>query len=217
MAGHGDREMVTLGVLLGRREEGTGRSQRLVEEHDERESEKEREEEKGANHSREDSRQGSSSTFGFGFASIERVGELEERLSNRVGKGDGGRVDESDLANSPSLVRRLRHNRRWSARLPRRQIECEREAGRSDGTHHQNPRNIATQRSCSKEKTLGGGYLLKIERGKDPPSHQFEIKVDGLVGESDEGRRRVDSKEFESASRYLQDPTRGVPHPSFPP
>jgi len=62
-------------------------------------------------------------------------------------------------------------------------------------TNHKDPRNVATQRSSSEEQTLGRRDLLEIERRENPPAHEFEVEVDGLVGES--GERRSSTRRVE--------------------
>lgn len=54
-------------------------------------------------HPRINALQGCSCSFGFGLATVERVGEFKERLSNRIGIRDGRRVDEGDLPHAPRL------------------------------------------------------------------------------------------------------------------
>jgi hypothetical protein len=57
----------------------------------------------GANHAGEDPPESISCTMSFLFPSIERVGELKERLANGVGEGYSRRIDKGDVADAPAL------------------------------------------------------------------------------------------------------------------
>lgn len=118
---------------------------------------------------RVDTLESSSSSLRLGLASVKRVLEVEERLTDGVREGNGRRVDESDLADAPCLRQRFR-----SAGLAPDKLS----------THHQSPGHIAAEGSSAKKKHLGVLDLLEVERRHDAPPHELEVEVDSLISES---------------------------------